>query len=227
MLFVVVGIVMLGALSWIWGGRHNHPDLRRRIGWLFITGAVVVIVVFSGSVGIFETSASRVHQAIEGHSNTIYIRLFLWRMGIQTFLENPLLGVGIGQFQKMAAFQPLWHLDPMAQFSQNLGAHNDAISYAAETGVIGLLTVLAFFWGIIRIGWRGWQRADTVEALSQNLVVWVPCLALAVRFFYGTHMFYSLGGLFNCLYFGLLIAHSRSSEPTLPHHVLTNATGVK
>ncbi len=227
MLFVAIGLAMVGTLTWVWAGRHNHLDLRRRITWLFITGAIVVIIILSGSVGIFETSASRVHQAIEGHSNTIYIRLFLWRMGIQTFLENPLLGVGIGQFQKMAAFQPLWHFDPMAQFSQNLGAHNDAISYAAETGLIGSFTVLAFFWGIIRIGWREWQRADTVEALSRNLMVWVPCLALSVRFFYGTHMFYSLGGLFNCLYFGLLIAQSRSNEPAIYHSESPYPSGIK
>jgi len=212
MLFLLIGTLLVSLLVWIWAGRHVFPKLRGRVARLLLIGAVILLIVFSGSIALFQTSANRVHQAVEGQSNTIQIRLFLWRMGIQSFMESPILGLGLGQIQKWDELLPLWHLDPMAQFSRGLGAHNDVISYAAETGLAGVSAMFVFFGCVFRCGWREWRRAETPEVLMRVLVVWVPCLALIARFSFGTHTFYSLGGLFNCLYFGMLVAHTRWAD---------------
>jgi O-antigen ligase len=212
MLFLFIGTVFVSMLVWFWAGRHGIPKLRGRVAQLFIVGALILLIVYSGAIPLFQSSANRVHQAVEGQSNTIQIRLFLWRMGIQAFMESPYLGLGLGQIKVWEELLPLWHLDPMAQFSRGLGAHNDVISYAAETGLAGLCAIFVFFGCVFRCGWREWRQAETQEILMRLVVVWVPCLVLIVRFSFGTHTFYSLGGLFNCLYFGMLVAYTRWAE---------------
>jgi O-antigen ligase len=96
-----------------------------------------------------------------------------------------------------------------------LGAHNDFITYAAETGTIGLLAVFWFLGLLLYAGYKRWKtRRDEVE-LATLLTLWIPCVSLAARFFFGTHMFYSLGGMMNALYFGMLVTHYQSPSSTL------------
>lgn len=209
MLHVIIGLGLIAAFVWVWAKRFDQPQLRRRVSSMVIAGVLVLLIVLSGSVALLETSANRMHQALEGHSNTIFIRLFLWRTGIQNFVDSPVLGIGIGQIRRWDEILPYWRFDPMSQLSKGVGAHNDLITYAAETGIIGLAALFWFFWRIVQCGWSQWRRTDSAESLFKLLVIWVPCLALIVRFFYGTHTFYSLGGLFNCIYFGMLIAYTQ------------------
>lgn len=209
MLYVATGVVLTCFFAWWWARRNSLLGVRRRIR-LLIAGSILAVVVFlSGSVSVFERPADRVYQAVEGHSNTIFIRLFLWKTGVRVFLDSPVLGTGLGQNSQWDKFLPFWRFDPMAVVSRGLGVHNDLITYAAETGVIGLAAIFWFFSAVTKTGWRACRVALTHAEFRMLLAVWVPCLATCIRFFYGTHTFYSLGGLFNCLYFGMLLACAR------------------
>ena len=212
MLYAAIGVLLSCGIIWWWAGRMRLPSIQRRVLWLVLGSTLAVIIFLSGAISTFEMPANRVFQAVEGRSNTIFIRLFLWKTGLQVFLDSPIMGIGLAQIGKWDQFVSFWRFDPMSQFSRGLGAHNDLVTYAAETGLIGLAALFWFFVRVTRVGWRTLPRIADRSSLHLLLSVWVPCLAIFARFFYGTHTFYSLGGLFNCLYFGLLIACVRQSS---------------
>ncbi len=207
MLEIAIGVALCLILIWRWAGRQGDRQLRRRVAKMAIVAALVAILFLSGSLSYFEAPASRIQQALQGHSNTIFIRLFLWRTGIQAFLDAPVLGIGLGQIQAWDQFLPYWRFDPMAMVARGIGAHNDLITYAAETGVLGLAALAWLLWTIGRLGLPAFRQSADRRQLHDLLILWVPCLATIARFAFGTHTFYSLGGLYNCLYFGMLAAY--------------------
>lgn len=206
MLHTAIGVSLSCWLIWRWAIRTQAPTIKRRVLTVVVYCVIAASLFMFGSITVFEAPANRIVQAVEGRSNTIFIRLFLWKMGVHVFLDSPVLGIGLGQNSEWDKFIPLWHFDPMSRVSRGLGVHNDLITYAAETGILGLMTLFWFFVRMMKSGWRAYHSGLDRTELQLLLIVWVPCLAVFARFFYGTHTFYSLGGLFNCLYFGMLIA---------------------
>ena len=75
-------------------------------------------------------------------------RLDLARYGWQLFLNNPLLGVGTGNFHL--------YMESTAYFGQTSGAHNELIRAAAEHGILGIV-----FWSGFAISslWLAYQSA--------------------------------------------------------------------
>jgi O-antigen ligase len=186
------------------------PSIKRRAFTAIASTSLAALVFLSGTIATFAAPATRVMQALEGHSNTIFIRLFMWKIGIPVFLDSPLRGIGLGQIREWDQFVPFWRFDPMSRFAKGIGAHNDLLSYAVETGILGLAVLFWMFARIVKVGWQQCHWTTDRDGFHLLLAVWVPCLAIIVRFFYGTHIFYSLGGLFNCLFFGMLLALIRS-----------------
>lgn len=81
-----------------------------------------------------------------GNDWVVEQRLALMLAGVVVFLENPLFGVGPGGFalqvDRLAAILPdLWDLRPTP--------HNAYVQLAAETGVVGLVTFLVFFFAVL------------------------------------------------------------------------------
>jgi len=74
-------------------------------------------------------------------------RLWIWTHGLKMGAENPLLGVGIGNY----------HLR-MLQYGSAHSAHNDLISHFAETGVPGFLLYVGFLVAVL------WQLLKTWPA---------------------------------------------------------------
>jgi len=104
----------------------------RRI-WLVSTYVVLVTLLFflSDRVAVILRS---ILPSIAHGSDTIGLRYMLWQAGWRMWLDNPIFGVGIGQYpvhlaQYASPQVPTHYL--------GLVAHNMYISMLAETGIVG------------------------------------------------------------------------------------------
>jgi O-antigen ligase len=210
-------MLLLFYLAWRWSLRHAHGALKRRTIILVVALSAIAVVLLSGSVALLQSPSQRVIQAIEGHAVTVDYRLFLWKTGLKAFVDSPLLGIGLGQIRSWDEILPYWRFDPMATATKGLGAHNDFITYIAETGLIGMGCILALFWLTFRMGGAEFHRARTLESARAALMLWLPVCAILMRFFFGTHMFYSISGILTAFYFALLIKHSESGRNPLSY----------
>ena len=109
-------------------------------------------------------------------------RLEAWRILLEIVKVNPILGLGFGNYYWIT---PLF---PILGWSVSFNSHNQYIDILAQTGVLGLICFLWFFWAVGRLGWRlrdrvpeGFPRAYVFGALggiagtlvASTLVDWV------------------------------------------------------
>jgi len=90
-------------------------------------------------------------------------RIAMWRKAAEVVLENPLLGVGIGNY-------PL-EVSPTATYRDPIYAHNTYLDIAAETGILNMLVWIGIlgvtFWGF----WRKSRRENLFFFSSVSLVI--------------------------------------------------------
>lgn len=115
----VVGLLGVSMILWL---RSRRKLLGALIGVLLFAG-----LYFSGSMQIyFQRFASMLTgQSVEG-------RLNVWQAGLRMVYENPVLGVGLGNFQSQSL---LYGENPVMGA---LVAHNNFLHIAGEGGVLAL-----------------------------------------------------------------------------------------
>ncbi|WP_457003971.1 O-antigen ligase family protein [Geodermatophilus sp. SYSU D00814] len=100
------------------------------------------------------------------------VRLSLWSLAWRMWLDNPLIGVGIGQFRAAASEYANWPV-------QNI-PHSTHLSLLAETGLPGYALVMGIPC-VILIQLSRLARTGAVDSSSTWLMVGVAC-SLAVAF---------------------------------------------
>jgi len=204
---LILALMLLAGLLYWWSRAHGHHDVRRRLVILLTVFTIIACVVATGALPIFQRSAARISEVVQGNATTVGYRLFLWKLGLESFVDHPILGIGLGQIGEWDQFLPNWRFYLHSVTMHGMGAHNDFVTYLAETGLVGTIPLLALFWLLFRGGLRRFRECKTVDEAAGILVVWVPAAALMIGYFFSTHMFYSLAGMLTSLYFGLLLAH--------------------
>jgi len=98
--------------------------------------------------------------------DTIQIRFILWDLALKFFFQNPVIGIGLGQFSKLSTIG----IEPKYQmfyfYISNIGTHNLLLSYLSETGVIGAICFLFFLYSSLRLAWLKFKLSTTVSDLK-------------------------------------------------------------
>jgi O-antigen ligase len=128
-LAIMIAILALGFIS------------QRKLA--YITYAVLAVLAFYGVFQLIARFGGLSSFAISRFSISNIIetggtgRTEIWNVGWRMVQDHPLIGVGLGNFPAVFnKYTPVAVFDPSLAGS---GPHNDLLSVAAETGVIGLL----------------------------------------------------------------------------------------
>ena len=128
---------------------------------LVLVGGLMVLL----SVALPQSPMSRLFSPSKSDSESIELRKQLIRAGFHMVAEQPVMGVGLGNFRRGAA--PFLTTEAMPFLGGNiwLTAHNTYLEVAAELGLPALLILL----GLIFESWRGLARIqrDASDAKSQ------------------------------------------------------------
>lgn len=87
-------------------------------------------------------------------------RIPLMQLAIRVIRDNPLLGVGANNF----AVTIRQYATPEFSKEWLYVVHNEYLLVWAETGIGGLVTLMAFLLATITQGWRGWMVCDRILA---------------------------------------------------------------
>lgn len=137
-----------------------------------IRGGKVLIGVMGGAVllGLFLLSAGpgvqeRAWKALDIGENLG--RSQIWLANIDMVKERPLLGWGYGNYRKFR--EPFYERYPQANHTGH--AHNSFLQVWVDSGLLGLVAFLYFFWALVRMGWETYRLFPPEEEPLRSLAL--------------------------------------------------------
>jgi O-antigen ligase len=179
------GLVLGGALlAGLFGAGWVRTFLGRRAALRVSVAALCLLAALPPAARMVDALPFSFHRALsildgggslESLSPTRYYQYQGWRVAAAEF---PLIGLGTGDFKTRAT-----SLAPAAWYSHEV--HNTYLGVWAETGILGIAALAAFYLGVLRAAWQVLVRGDrTTAELGFALVV-----ALLALFLYGVSNF--------------------------------------
>ncbi|MEO6722083.1 MAG: O-antigen ligase family protein [Ferruginibacter sp.] len=145
-----------GLITWFYRPRNNKGSLNRiRINF-FLGGAIIYVIFFTGFINSFLNIFDMRFNSVSVE-NTSTQRIAAMKSGISIFLDNPIFGIGYGNFSStvlhkkklLSLFDSVQNADEYqtAVFSS---AQNQIIDIAANGGILSLLAVIFFLYYCIK-----------------------------------------------------------------------------
>lgn len=211
---VAIALVVCWMVLWLTERRGRRPRgrfaLARRIRLDPLV--VMVLVIMIALVGWTATMATSIAGSRLADPRTAYGRLATWKAAAEIALDNPIFGVGLGNYPEY--YDRVRHeedepIEEVLETRASRDPHSNVLWIAAELGLIGIaLYVAANVW-LFLIGWRALKRAAsgpqrTAAGCFLALVAgyWIPGLTLASGYYSDLNLcfFFLLGVLSNPLF---------------------------
>ena len=137
----------------------------RRVRWLGVGGLVVIVVV----VLLSPTLTERFTVQLKGDMDLRdpRSRAYIWNNSLEIISDNPVLGVGPGNFGSAYSKLLAPDVSPIRHYTH---AHNDFLQVAARSGIIGLLLFCLVWVQVIHRFWSG-SRKTVEHSDEQGLLV--------------------------------------------------------
>ena len=130
-----------------------------------LKAAAVLFSIFLIVVGIFMATpnlSARVATITDLQMQSNSERLLMWQSAINMFKDNPILGVGYGQYK--TAYQTKY-ISPLAKEKKLEHAHSNIFQMLAECGIVGA-SAFIFMWGYFSyFSLRRWFKNKEFEWL--------------------------------------------------------------
>ena len=153
------GVFITALLSGVLGGKKSRN--------ISITVAGVLIAVVLGFVSIKDTNFVRENAVLKRFASislterTVTSRFVIWKMSIEGFKEKPVLGYGVGGFEKVfnTYYKPeLWQQEMW--FDR---AHNAVFDWLIAGGLVGLLAYFSLFGTALYSLWKYAHERSIIE----------------------------------------------------------------
>ena len=138
-------------------------------GWLSAFVCIAVIIAArSWRVGLVLVPVAVLSamymwtRLVSADEYSISTRFDAWIIMAQIIKISPILGLGFANYYW---YTPLF---PIRGYAVSFNSHNNYVDIVAQTGIVGLVLVLWFFW---EVGWLGWHlRKDVPSGFAQAYV---------------------------------------------------------
>lgn len=166
-------LMVLLAFAAARAGRALLHRQRRPVSGKALGGAALAIVLAIAGLAAAVTSGGRVAESLERFSQIEDDRLEMWDDGAFVASRYWPLGAGTGTFAEVFQIdESLEYVSP----ARAGRAHNDYVELAIESGIVGLLVLLAWFAWLAMAVWH--RRRDEDRWLAFAAHAALVCVAL-------------------------------------------------
>lgn len=174
-----VVVVLLVAATMIFRKSGRPAGSRRNL----IAAAVIAGVALAGGMYmIYRAWAIKDTDFYAMRDMSAMLRLYTWETALRLFLDNPILGVGTGNYEVVI---PLHWNGPEANHFSVHGqimhqAHNEYLETAAEQGFIGIGALLATIVLALAYAWDAWLHAASALERRLGLALFASVVAASI-----------------------------------------------
>lgn len=148
-----------------------------------------------------------------GEIGTIGIRLILWKLAWSAFWENPILGIGVGQFLKIESVFPAAAKHPLFMHISGVDPHHLILSYLAAAGILGISALVFLFIKTWKLAWQNYCRRRGSQEIPHALALLTVTSYVIVSSFYSGAWFWSVHGMCFMFFLALQVVHARERLP--------------
>jgi O-antigen ligase len=182
---------------------------RKRIVRLTLGMTAIIMLVIALHPSLFTGFSHRFYTLTQGPGETIQLRFLLWSLSLKAFLHSPILGIGLGQFTRIALIFPEVRFIPLINYISGMGAHNVVLSYLAETGIVGVLCLFYFMFSFLKLAWLKFEKSKTRNDLVLSSTLLGTLFFVAVSSFYAGEWFWSVQGMEFMIFLAFSVVYSR------------------
>ncbi len=162
-------------------------QIQKHIRNILLVSFAFALVILLFSPDVLSAALTRFERLLTFNpGGTFRLRLTLWGSALLAFSNNPLVGIGPGNFKFLGNIYSTLHLDAAHLWIRGLSAHNLLLQYLAETGIIGGSTILALFWRQFSMARRSWRNVLRQEHLSERLTISLGLYSVGALFLLST-----------------------------------------
>ncbi|PKK84043.1 MAG: hypothetical protein CVT49_05295 [candidate division Zixibacteria bacterium HGW-Zixibacteria-1] len=184
LLTIAIAIPVLLLVSYLKARRTGCNYARKYVRGFVMILIPVLLVIMAGS-GYFLMVGERFEElGAEQPKGTILLRLSLWKAAIESFLLDPVSGIGVGNFRVIDDLLVHLKFDAVRYYLIGLSFHNVFLQYLAETGLPGALAILLLGWNVLRIGRRVLRFNETSEELPLAAALFISAFIFFITIFY-------------------------------------------
>ena len=138
--------------------------------WKLVAGMLVVVACMAGIANVSPKLAARIRTIGNPSTQTSVVERFkMWQSAEHIWKDNPILGVGIGQYRE--AYQTKYVLPDSYDYKRppehrHDHPHSNLMLIFAEAGTVGGMTFLFFLASLLWFVCRGWWKTNDVLYLA-------------------------------------------------------------
>jgi O-antigen ligase len=191
-------LVVLGYYVWfrIKGDKKN---ILRAIGIV-----IIVILVVISIPAVKNNITKRLVNPSLFFQTSDYTRSGMMELCIDIFKENPITGIGSGNFATYAIENPYFYLGGYLEISENMAPHVFFLQLLAENGIFGFIAMVMIFLVLAKVLFEEKRYLEYRDSREYILGLRMLYLSFIVHLIFG----YVAGG--NRLIFGLMMGLSLS-----------------
>jgi O-antigen ligase len=211
LLTIVLATPVLLAITWRKARKSDLRTTRRTIKWLLVTGLLMLVGIAGLSTTLLSGSWERYQEFVASANEpqgTIALRLTLWKMALDAFVDNPVTGIGAGNFRVVHELYYQVRLSELHRFVKGFSAHNVILHYLAETGLVGTLALLSLAFAGWRSAWRNFRAGRTRSDNQTDTALFIGMFVFVVSLFYMRAWTWGQGGYIMALLFALVAARA-------------------
>ncbi|MEW6413556.1 MAG: O-antigen ligase family protein [Candidatus Zixiibacteriota bacterium] len=154
------------------GAGESGRVSKKRTKYLIGFASVAFLAAIFSNLEFVAAVINRFSEVLR-HSpgGTFSLRLLLWDAGLNAFWDNPIIGIGPGNFRFIHEFYPSMRFHPDQFRIEGLTAHNLVIHYLAETGIVGSSMLIALLINQLR---------KAVRYFKENIRGGQPAVAMVI-----------------------------------------------
>ena len=163
----MIGLVAY-VLLWLWF--CYRKKVLRNVGAVVVVAAALVATYFLYDFVVHHTYLGERFQTTIDEGGDVQ-RFGMYTRGIELFLENPVAGIGFGQFQEVSGFEEY--------------SHSDYIEVLSSTGIVGFVLYFSIFLVLwLRIARLRRLTSDPEITYALGVFKAVICVTLMMQFVY-------------------------------------------
>lgn len=196
-------------------GKRIHCRIPRKNLFAALLLMALVIPILALYTPMFEGVAHRFERIGPHAGGTILLRLSLWKAALTAFWNNPILGIGAGNFATVYNWVPTVRFDPVFFWVSGMSTHSVLMTALAETGILGFVTMFFFFGRALKVSWRNMKEASTTDQVTTANILFISALVIVGSSLYGGSWFWGNNSYHMAVFFGMIASYHHRLDSSI------------